>query len=60
MEIIRPNTKKVEEERKKKEEKGRNKSPLKHFSGLKTYSSWTPKDIEYNAPPYATLTKPPA
>ena len=26
----------------------------------KTYSSWTPKDIEYNAPPYATFTKPPA
>ena len=33
MEIIRLNTKKAEE--RKKEEKGRNKSPLKHFSGLK-------------------------
>ena len=36
MEIIRLNTKKAEErKKKKKEEKERNKSPLKHFSGLK-------------------------
>ena len=35
MEIIRPNTKKAERKKEEEEEKGRNKSPLKHFSGLK-------------------------
>ena len=37
MEIIRQNTKKADRKKKKegRKKKGRNKSPLKHFSGLK-------------------------
>ena len=42
--INRPNTKKAREKQTKKE-KGRNKSPLKHFSGLKILPKLNKKKI---------------